>query len=155
MVLVRNAIIALIFLCAPSAVLSCEKTSVCEIDRLIEWNAHDWKLPVLEVLHYRRAFNDSEFSLAAFMLCNAPGRLSCLKADDELSARFGSEACKTLYFIALVDGQGSGGALMQRDFKVVYAMKRGEGIVPLNVSNPEEDVGPVDCHLQAVYSMRQ
>lgn len=89
------------------------------------------------------------------MLCNAPGRMSCLEADDELARRFDSPNCRQFFFVALVDGEGSGGALMQKTFKVVYAKKASDkSIHPLLISTPDDDVTPVDCWLQAIYAMR-
>lgn len=110
---------------------------------------HQWKLPVLSALEYRTAFVESGKQHAAFMLCNAPGRMRCEDADDELSYRFSTDICKELYYVALVDGRGSGYGVLHHDFKVVFAIKSATGVWPIQVSTPEEDTTLVDCRATA------
>ncbi len=132
----------------------CERLSVCELDEMVLAAEHDWQQPVLTPINYRSVFSDSNFHLAAFMLCNAPGRLPCEEAAEELAGRFDSDACRQLYYVALVDGRGSGAALLDQPFKVVFAVKRKDGsIAPVLVSTPDDDTSQVNCHLTAVHTM--
>lgn len=106
---------------------------------------HQWQLPLLGPLEYRTAFAESGKQHAAFMLCNAPGRMRCEDADDELSARFSSSACHELYYVALVNGRGSGYGVLHHTFKVVFALKKYDAVWPILVSTPDDDTAPVRC----------
>ena len=112
----------------------------------LQAQTHAWQLPLLESYEYRSAFTESEKDRAVFMLCNAPGRLRCEEAEQELLARMASDACKELFYIALVNGRGSGYGVLQQPFKVVFAVKKN-GVFPILISYPDEDTTPINCHL--------
>ncbi len=103
-------------------------------------------VPLLERHTFRTAFNDSGYELAAFMLCNAPGRLSCEVAEVQLSQRFDSEPCRQLYFVALVNGHGYQEPILAYFHAIEFAMKGSFGnLLPVRTSMPDTETGLVPC----------